>query len=171
MTARNHPIAAYRDLEASVVVPEMQPLSFGMAILASADYALRRAASHAEVSVRVSIGALDVHNQFRDVNVSAGAFAASLKSNANSSMSFSLPASVRGLGIRVLADKSLVEVFIGEGLAVLTVPVLSPGGNANNTGLYIFATETIDDSRKSANRLTIDSSEAWRMGCGWASYP
>jgi len=65
------------------------------------------------------------------------------------------------LPLRIVADRTLVELFVDTGRAAITTPVVHPGAVASNGGVY-FSTH--------GAALPIKSS-AWSMGCGWAKYP
>ena len=77
-----------------------------------------------------------------------------------SGITFLLPAS-EPLAIRALADRVLVEVFVGGGRGVVSRPC-SPGERPHAGGRV----------RHQLGRcaLTLASSAAWAMGCGWARY-
>ena len=72
------------------------------------------------------------------------------------SMVFKIP-DMGKMPVRILADRTLAEVFIADGRGVVTLPVVATRGN--NT--FIAAGVSV---------LEVEST-AWEMGCGWASYP
>ena len=63
------------------------------------------------------------------------------------------------LPLRVVADRTLVEVFLGGGRGVVSTPVLAPGKSPDNGGVFFSAP---------AAPFTVASASAWEMGCGWA---
>ena len=64
--------------------------------------------------------------------------------------------------LRVMADRMLVETFVGSGRAVVSTPVLAPGADPTKAGLLVLAEGTA---------LTINAAAAWDMGCVWTQYP
>ena len=73
--------------------------------------------------------------------------------------SFTLPSTETALSVRVLADRTIAETFVGGGRAVVTSPLATPTAVTavvRNTG---------------AASLKVDSIGGWELGCGWASYP
>ena len=77
--------------------------------------------------------------------------------------SFELPATETTLALRILADRTLVEAFVGDGRGVVTTPVLAPGKDPTKAGCFLSA--------GAGGTVTVNSYEAYEMGCGWAQYP
>ena len=125
------------DLQAAVNLPPAAPAGFTLSVLAGFGPNGGGAAG-AAVVVSVSVGApAAAAPHHRPVNISAESAGAaphgptapassSGRSSMSSSMSFELPAGAASFGLRVLADRTLVEVFAAGGLAVLTAPVTNP---------------------------------------------
>jgi len=140
------------DLEMEVALPDGLPLSFGVSIMAGS--------SLLDTEVILKIHVAPPGQVARLVNVSAEVpFAAYHRELYNTSFAFELPTSETTMGVRILADRSVVETFIAGGRGVVTSPVLSPGAHPNRTGLAIFANQT---------SLRLIAANAWEMGCGWA---
>ena len=62
--------------------------------------------------------------------------------------------------MRVLADRTLAEVFVADGHGVVTLPVSGKGGR---TGAFVVAGP--------GGGVEVVAATAWEMGCGWAKYP
>ena len=168
------------DLELEVALPSSarEPLAFGLALLASD-------VRNAEVVVGIAVGG--AVGGLRRVNVTAGVPGTSRKSAAyNSSFSFNIPSTgtATSMAVRVLADRTLVELFVAGGLGVVTTPVLAPGKDPSRAGAFVFVAQSAaqsaagdDDSAEAAaeggGAVTVSSASAWEMGCGWApgGYP
>lgn len=99
---------------------------------------------------------------FRNVTMSAAVPHATNAAFNTSGITFLLPAS-EPLAIRALADRVLVEVFVGGGRGVVSSPVLAPGSDPTLAAAFVT---NLGDAP-----LTLASSAAWAMGCGWARYP
>lgn len=130
------------DLVFNVTLPPHAAVSFAIAIMASSP-------DDASVTLKVNVSGPSA----------AGLRGVVLAGNAPGfvSMAFSIPV-MDGLPVRILADRTLAEIFVADGRGVVTVPVSS---SANKTRAFITA---------GASGLSINSS-AWAMGCGWATYP
>lgn len=144
------------DVEVVVALPRTSTgVSFGAAILA-ADH------TTAQVYIKVSAGPVGVDGR-RVVNMSAGVPPSSrAAATYNATQTFEIPGSETTLSLRVLADRTIVEAFVGEGRAGGATPVVAPG-DPKNAGVYIFANTETD--------VVVNSANAWSMGCGWAQYP
>ena len=142
------------DVEAEIALPS-SPVSFTLAVMAASP-------THAEVLLNVTVGTAS--GSVRNVNVTAGVPGAGGRSQAayNSSFSFELPATETTLALRILADRTLVEAFVGDGRGVVTTPVLAPGKDPTKAGCFLSA---------GAGSVTVNSLAAYEMGCGWARYP
>jgi sucrose-6-phosphate hydrolase SacC (GH32 family) len=146
------------DIEADVTLPSTA-VTFGVAIMASSS-------ADAEVFLKVVVGeSTGTANGLRTVNISTGVPGATPKapySYLNATFSFQLP-EADTIALRVLADRTTVEVFVGSGRGVITTGVLSPGmQDLTHNKAFIFTEEA---------SLEIKSATAWAMGCGWARYP
>ena len=91
------------------------------------------------------------------------------------------------LELRVLADRTIVEIYVGPGRGVVTTPVLHPGLDPAKTSAFIFPAGSVSTSTgstgthrgSSASRsrsgagggLRIASASVYSMGCAWARYP
>jgi sucrose-6-phosphate hydrolase SacC (GH32 family) len=106
------------DLEAEVALPTDRgsSLDFGLALLASDS-------ENAEVVVRITVSAATAGDDddgrdagVRTVNVTAGVPGTTgRQAGYNSSLAFPFPAAESVLALRVLADRTLVELFVGDG--------------------------------------------------------
>ena len=67
--------------------------------------------------------------------------------------------------IQFKADRTVIETFVGGGLAVMTSPVLAPGANPANVGAVIYVLGG------AGSQVTVKEASAWQMGCCWAEYP
>jgi sucrose-6-phosphate hydrolase SacC (GH32 family) len=144
-------------------------IAFGLAIMAATS-------TDAEVFLDVIVSETVYHgngnsngngNGFRTVNISTGVPHTTPKqATLNASFSFQLPeGEADHIALRVLADRTIVEVFVGEGRGVITTGVLSPGAQDlthNKAFLY---------TKEETSSVQIKSATAWAMGCGWARYP
>jgi hypothetical protein len=134
-----------------------------------------------------SYATINLNLGLRRVNVTAGVPGTSRKSAAyNSSFSFNITGTATSMAVRVLADRTLVELFVAGGLGVVTTPVLAPGKDPSRAGAFVFVPQSAaqsaagdDDSAEAAaaaeggGAVTVSSASAWEMGCGWApgGYP
>ena len=75
-----------------------------------------------------------------------------------------LPATDRTLAVRVLADRTIIETYVGGGRGVVTSPVGRPPNDLASAKVFLRNTDT-------RAALMVESLEAWELGCGWASYP
>jgi sucrose-6-phosphate hydrolase SacC (GH32 family) len=146
------------DLEADITLPSTA-VTFGVAIMASSS-------ADAEVFLNVIVSeSTGTANGLRTVNISTGVPGATSKepeSYLNATFSFQLPEAAI-IALRVLADRTTVEVFVGSGRGVITTGVLRPGKHdPTHNKAFIFTEEA---------SLEIKSATAWAMGCGWACYP
>ena len=141
------------DLEAEISLPAGKAASFGAAILASA-------ADNAAVLLNVNVSAPGPDG-VREVNMSASVPHATA-AGYNATHSFRHP-DAPVIALRVLADRMMVEIFVGGGRGAVTTPVLAPGKEPLNAGAYILA--GVD------TELVVAAASAWKMGCGWARYP
>ena len=143
------------DVEAEIALPSA-PVSFALVVMAASP-------THAEVLLNVTVGTAS--GSVRNVTVTAGVPGAGGRSQAayNSSFSFELPATETTLAVRILADRTLVEAFVGGGRGVVTTPVLAPGKDPTKAGCFLSAGV--------GGSVTVNSYEAYEMGCGWAQYP
>ena len=73
----------------------------------------------------------------------------------NTTLAFNM--SEATLPLRVVADHTLVEVFVGGGRGVVSTPVLVPGKSPDNGGVFFSAP---------AAPYTVASASAWRWGVG-----
>ena len=112
----------------------------------------------AQVVITLNVSA--VANGVRVVNMSATCPHA--PKGVNTTLSFLLPGAAKSVELRILADRTIVEVFAGSGRGVVSMPVLKP---SNVTGAFIF------NPSYATSSLTVASAAAWGMGCGWAKYP
>ena len=71
------------------------------------------------------------------------------------SQSFTLPKGAKAVDVRVLVDRSIVEVFVGGGRVAAVMPFQPPG--LNHTRVHLFAAQD-----QSVANVTIH-----QMGCGW----
>lgn len=140
------------DLEVQVALPTGKAVSFGAAIMAA-----NQATSEVLVSINISTASSGV----RVVNMSTTCPHA--PKGVNTTLSFLLP-DAPSFALRVLADRTIVEVFAGSGRGVVSMPVLKPGADATKGGVFIFP-------MVSTASLTVQSADASSMGCGWAKYP
>ena len=124
-------------------------VSFGVAIMAAAK-------TKAEIVLRVEIGPVAASG-LRAVNMSVTS-----ASKPYAAGSFVVPGDEKTVAIRALADRMLAEIFVASGRGVVAVPVATPGKNAENAAAFVFADQT---------DVTVESTDAWEMGCGWARYP
>ena len=136
------------DMEMSVSVPAAG-VSFGVAIMAADK-------DTAEIVLRVVVGPVAVSG-LRTVNMSVTS-----ASKPQAAGSFAVPGDEKTVAVRVLADRMLAEIFVASGRGVVAVPVAAPGKNTKNAGAFVFADKT---------SVTVESADAWDMGCGWARYP
>lgn len=81
------------------------------------------------------------------------------RSNLNTTISFLLPQHAKQMHLRVIIDRSIVEIFAGHGRGVVSLPILKP---ATSSDVFV---------RANSLGLTVYAIEAWEMGCGWAEYP
>ena len=130
------------DLVTNVTLPHQAAVSFTIALMASSP-------DHASVTLQSNVSAPSASG-LRDVVLTGNVpgFA---------SMAFSIPAT-DSMNVRILADRTLAEIFVADGSGVVTVPVSIAG---NQTRAFFTA---------GASGLNVESS-AWEMGCGWAAYP
>ena len=70
--------------------------------------------------------------------------------------------------VRVLADRTLAEIYIADGLGVVSTPVLSPSLDPTKAGAFLSVLAAPGGG--SGMPLKMNAS-AWSMGCGWARYP
>eukprot|EP01052_Picozoa_sp_SAG31_P037127 SAG31_NODE_4745_length_2985_cov_2.095634_1_plen_216_part_00 len=147
------------DLEFVVELPQVASNSswFGLSILASPS-ATTKAAVLLSFNVSASATASN-----RAVIMSLGVPDQPRRSALNTTVAFELPVGSAAMEVRVLVDRSIVEIFAGGGRGVISVPVLSPGKDP-------AATEVLLNSQAAAG-VDLGSSCAWAMGCGWARYP
>ena len=73
--------------------------------------------------------------------------------------SFALPEQ-DALAVRLLVDRTLVEVFVAEGRATLTGSVSGSASGPTTGGAYLSAVE---------EPVVVNKVSAWAMGCGWAT--
>jgi hypothetical protein len=160
------------DLEVEVALPSSTSsgsTEIELSLLASSMH-------NAEVVVKIVVGAVSTSSGgssgVRQINVTAGVPGATSRRQPgyNSSLSFPFPAAEGVLALRVLADRTLVELFVGNGRGVVTTPVLAPGEDSSRTGAFLSVPTTGD---KAAPKVMLQSSRAWEMGCGWSpgGYP
>ena len=76
-------------------------------------------------------------------------------------MQFRVAKEMTSLDVRLLADRTVAEVFVAEGRGVVTLPI-SSRGNESKTGSWVVA---------GPKGLTGVEATVWEMGCGWARYP
>jgi hypothetical protein len=72
------------------------------------------------------------------------------------STSFVLPHEVTTLAVRALLDRSILEVFVGNGRAAFTSGVGAP--SSSNHASFVTA----------HTQATVTGASVWSMGCGWA---
>lgn len=164
------------DLEAEVKLPSstgIDSTKFQLSLLASSTH-------NAEVIVKIVVGAVSTDTGgsggVRLVNVTTGVPGATSRRQPgyNSSLSFPFPATESVLALRVLADRTLVELFVGNGRGVVTTPVLAPGKDSSRTGAFLSVPSVGDVAGGTdAPVVTLQSARAWEMGCGWSpgGYP
>jgi sucrose-6-phosphate hydrolase SacC (GH32 family) len=163
------------DLELEVALPSSTgsgSTEFELSLLASST-------TNAEVIATVAIGAVALNTGgstgVRQINVTTGVPGTTPRRQPgyNSSLSFPFPATERVLALRVLADRTLVELFVGNGRGVVTTPVLAPGKDSSRTGAFLSVSATAEAGRIDAPKVTLQSARAWEMGCGWSpgGYP
>lgn len=140
------------DLEAEIGLPTTATSQLRLSLLA-------KSATSAAVLVDVHASA-PANDGCRSINMSAAVPHATDAKYNTTGISFLLPAT-SPLAIRALADRMLVEVFIGGGRGVVSSPVLAP----DPTFASAFVTNIGDAG------VTLASAQAWGMGCGWARYP
>jgi len=140
------------DLEVEVALPSAgEQVHLGAAIMAT---------EAATGQVVITLNVSTVANGVRVVNMSATCPHA--PKGVNTTLSFLLPGAAKSVELRILADRTIVEVFAGSGRGVVSMPVLKP---SNVTGAFIF------NPSYATSSLTVASAAAWGMGCGWAKYP
>ena len=147
-----HPLAAFDttsttfDLEAELTLP----------VNGSATVALLAASpSVAEVLLTINATTLPGYTTY---SVSAEVPFATTATY-NTTLAFNMSGGEATLPLRVVADRTLVEVFVGGGRGVVSTPVLEPGKSPDNGGVFFSAP---------AAPYTVASASAWEMGCGWA---
>ena len=147
-----HPLAAFDttsttfDLEAELTLP----------VNGSATVALLAASpSVAEVLLTINATTLPGYTTY---SVSAEVPFATTATY-NTTLAFNMSDGAATLPLRVVADRTLVEVFLGGGRGVVSTPVLVPGKSPDNGGVFFSAP---------AAPYTVASASAWEMGCGWA---
>ena len=67
-----------------------------------------------------------------------------------------------------------MELFVANGRGVVTTPVLAPGKDSSRTGVFLSVPTTENEAGGTdAPKVTLQSSRAWEMGCGWSpgGYP
>jgi hypothetical protein len=69
------------------------------------------------------------------------------------------------MSLRVLADRAMVEFFLGDGRGAITTGVqywigIGPGEGCDKTKVFITAA--------AETGVEVASAAAWAMGCGWA---
>ena len=149
------------DLEAEIELPADAASQLRLSLLASAP-------SVAAVLIDVNASAPFATSggggggRFRNVTMSAAVPHATSAAFNTSGITFLLPAA-EPLAFRALADRVLVEVFVGGGRGVVSSAVLAPGSDPTLAAAFVTNT--------GAAPLTLVSSAAWAMGCGWARYP
>jgi len=143
------------DLEALVSLP-LKGTQFQVAVLAAG------VDSSAKVLLMFDV------SEFRDgyatinVNATVPQWVSTKNAAYNTSVSFNSTLEGMMLPLRIVADRTIVELFVDKGRVAITTPVVYPGKVAANGGVYFSTTDTV--------ALPIQSS-AWSMGCGWAKYP
>jgi sucrose-6-phosphate hydrolase SacC (GH32 family) len=149
------------DLDATLLVPNAAAnQTIDMAVLAASP-------TQAEVLISIDIepDAAPTGAVLLRVNVSVP-FATSATYNTTLAVTVAAVHALDGGGwalpLRIVADRTIVEVFLGGGRAVVSTPVLSPGLHPTYGGVFFGAPGA------SAYAVT---SKAWAMGCGWARYP
>lgn len=142
------------DLEAVVTVP-LTGTKFQVAVLAAG------VKSSAKVLLMFDVSRFQNGYTTINVNATVPAWVSTKNVAYNTSVSFNSSLSGGLLPLRIVADRTLVELFVDNGRVAITTPVVYPGKVAANGGVYFSATDTV---------LPINSS-AWSMGCGWAKYP
>ena len=130
------------DLVLNVGLPPHTGVQFVLAVMAAAP-------DDASVTMQLNISAPSPAG-LRDVVLTG-------KAAGFASLAFTIPA-MTAMPLRILADRTLAELFVADGRGVVTLPVSSTG---NRTGAFVTA---------GASALEVEST-AWEMGCGWASYP
>eukprot|EP01052_Picozoa_sp_SAG31_P015824 SAG31_NODE_1027_length_10273_cov_50.715746_3_plen_293_part_00 len=152
------------DIEAEIAL-HPQAFAFGMSVMASGVQA-------AEVVIQISVGVSTQGSRgsssggLRQVNVTTKV--PHTKAGYNSAFSFSIPGDASTLGLRVLGDRAIVEVFVAGGRGVASVSVLAPGADYTKSRAFIFAG---NGTAGSDSTVVVSSAMAWEMGCGWAQYP
>lgn len=146
------------DLEAVIRLQPGRVVAFVMAIMASSP-------EGAEVLLTVNVSApftdaVIASGSLRRVNASA-LVPMAVDSAFNSTFSFVM-SDAPSMAVRVLADRTIVEIFLASGHGVVTTPVLKPGLDPSKDGAFILAGK---------GGLDVDSVIAQSVGCGWAHYP
>jgi len=138
------------DMEVNVTLTPQKPVRFGASIMASN-------ASNAEVILKVNISTAE--KGLRVVNMSVGVpFAGPRQSSLNVTYSFLFP-DAPTLPLRILADRSIVEIFLGGGRGIVTTGVLAPGKDPSRSGVFL--------TTESDEPVELNSAAAWSMNCGW----
>jgi len=151
------------DLEAELTLPGRGALRIEVAILASAPLdpftttdVLLSVAVSAEVDgvshVEVKTG-LRTNKPGRNATISFNATLTAPPATAT-------PGYSRWLPLRILADKTIVEVFVDGGRGVVSAPVLLPGALPVRGSVYF-----------SGGQPYTLALQAWELSCGWARYP
>ena len=136
------------DLVLNVTLPAAGPVALTVAVGAAS-------AVDAALSALVNVGAPCARSGLRNVTVtglSFPGFAAPLR------FPLFAPAAGAELPIRVLADRTIAELFVAG--AAVSGPMAD---TSNRTAAYVAA--------DASTGVTVGSSIAWDMGCGWATYP
>lgn len=141
------------DLDAQIALSGRR-LAWGAALLAASR-------EGAEVQLRVNVSAPAADGT---CNVSMRVEVPQSTSAWNTSTSFLLPAGSASLSLRVLADRTMVEIFVGDGRGVVSVPVLAPGAQPARAGALLYSA----DESAGAAPITVLGATVWAMGCGWA---
>jgi len=149
------------DLEATVSVPQTGT-QFEVAVLAAGTNSSAKVLLMIDVSpYRDGYATITVNATVpRWVSTKAAAFNTSVTFNSSLSAGLS-GASELLLPLRILADRTIVELFVDGGRVAITTPVVYPTAATTNGGVYFSTADAA---------LPIKSS-AWSMSCGWAAYP
>ena len=122
------PTTSY-DVEAAVALPKGAATRFGAAILAANK-------STARIFLEVNVSAPDATTGYRAVNMTASIPHA--KAGVNTTMSFALP-DADSFELRILADRTIVEIFGGGGRGVVSMPAAtSPAGGTAPAMASVF---------------------------------
>ena len=154
------------DLDAEIEIRGPAAARIDVAILTSSPH---DPAANADVllTVRVSpevkgvsqvdvLAGLHTHKPGRNATIS---FNATLTATAGTA-STPDPGATRRLPLRILADKTIVEIFVDGGRGVVSAPVLLPKAAPARGGVYFAGGQPYT--------LTL---QAWEMGCGWSQLP